>query len=173
MSLVNPNILIINSSVRIADSKSSSASAALATSMLATYPTSPVQIRELGEEKLPYIDNAWVVANLVPESVRTESDKAILATSDELIRQLKWADIIIFGVPMYNFTIPATLKTYFDLVCRKGETFDYTTTGPVGLLKGKKAHLCLATGAVEPGSVMDHITPYLHHILEFLGIEVN
>lgn len=173
MSLVNPHILIINSSVRTTDSRSASASSELAKSLVLKHPLSAVQTRELGQEKLPYINNAWVVANMTPESARTKADKEILARSDELIRQLKWADIIIFGVPMYNFTIPATLKTYIDLVCRKGETFDYAETGPVGLLTGKQAYICLAAGAVEQGSVLDHVTPYLRHILQFLGITLE
>lgn len=165
-------ILILNSSVRQTDSVSALASATVAASLLEKDPLACVQTRELGSEKLPYVDNAWVTANLTPENARSASDRDILAKSDELIGQLKWADVIIFGCPMYNFTIPATLKTYLDLVCRRGHTFDYTKDGPVGLLKGKTAYICLATGGVDPLSPADHVTPYLKHICKFLGIEV-
>lgn len=166
----NPTILVLNSSVRQTDSKSALASATLVASIIAKYPYAVVQTRELGYEQLPYINSAWVAANLTDENARTEADRQILKKSDELIIQLKSADIIVFGCPMYNFTIPATLKTYLDLVCRRGHTFEYTPTGPVGLLTGKSAYVCLATGGVPPGSSADHATPYIKHMCEFLGI---
>ena len=167
-----PNILILNAGVRQFDSQSDLASKTLVASLLAEHPNSIVQVRELGHEQLPYINNAWVTANLTEESVRTEADRQILRKSDELIEQLKRADIVVFGCPMYNSTIPETLKTYLDLVCRRGHTFEYTPAGPVGLLTGKKAYICLAAGGVEPESPMDHATPYLKHICSFLGMDV-
>jgi FMN-dependent NADH-azoreductase len=166
----NPTILVLNASVRQTDSRSALASATLVASLLEKHPYAVVQTRELGYEQLPYINSAWVTANMTEENVRNEADRQILKKSDELIAQLKSVDIIVFGCPMYNFNIPAVLKTYLDLVCRKGHTFEYTTTGPIGLLTGKSAYVCLATGGVQPGSVADYATPYIRHICEFLGI---
>jgi FMN-dependent NADH-azoreductase len=169
----NPTILVLNASVRQTDSKSALASATLVASLIEKYPYAVVQTRELGHEQLPYINNAWVTANLTDENARTEADRQILNKSDELITQLKSADIIVFGCPMYNFAIPATLKTYLDLVCRRGHTFEYTQTGPIGLLVGKTAYVCLVTGGTPHASSFDHATPYIKHICEFMGMSMG
>jgi FMN-dependent NADH-azoreductase len=119
---------------------------------------------------LPFIDAAWIGANFTPEEERTDADRHILALSDELVGELEAADIVVIGAPIYNFSIPATLKTWIDMVSRARKTFRYTENGPEGLLKGKKAYLITPSGGVPVGSAVDFATPYLRHALAFIGI---
>ena len=119
---------------------------------------------------LPFIDEAWVGANFTPEEERTDLDRQVLARSDELVGELETADIIVIGAPIYNFSIPATLKTWIDMVTRARKTFHYTESGPEGLLKGKKAYVITPSGGVPVGSAVDFATPYLRHALAFIGI---
>ena len=91
--------------------------------------------------------------------------------SDALIAELRAADVIVLGVPMYNFGVPSTLKAYFDHVARAGVTFAYTASGPVGLLTGKQAYVFTARGGLYAGTPRDTQTGYVRDFLSFLGIE--
>ena len=71
---------------------------------------------------------------------------------------------------MYNFSISAPLKNYFDLVCRSGHTFEYTSSGPVGLLTGKKVIICTTSAGVPSGSEMDFVTGYMKQVCKFIGL---
>ncbi len=119
---------------------------------------------------VPFVDEAWIEANFTPDESRTQMHKDTLAYSDELVNELKDADVLLIGAPIYNFSIPAALKAWIDMIARARSTFRYTENGPVGLLKGKKAYLVVATGGVPVGSAMDFATPYLRHALAFVGI---
>ena len=119
---------------------------------------------------LPFIDEDWVRANFTPEEERSARDREILALSDELVDELEAADIVVIGAPIYNFSIPATLKAWIDMVARARKTFRYTETGVEGLLKGKKAFVVVPSGGVPVGSAVDFATPYLRHALGFVGI---
>ncbi len=119
---------------------------------------------------VPLIDEAWVEANFTPEESRTDSQKQTLAFSDELVAELKDADVLVIGTPLYNFSIPAALKAWIDMITRARLTFRYTGNGPEGLLAGKKAYVVMATGGVPAGSPADFATPYLRHALAFIGI---
>jgi FMN-dependent NADH-azoreductase len=119
---------------------------------------------------MPFIDEAWIEANFTPDEDRTEKHYKALAFSDALVDELKNADALVIGVPVYNFSIPASLKAWIDMIARARSTFKYTAEGPVGLLTGKKAYLVVATGGVVVGSPMDFATPYLRHALSFVGI---
>ena len=119
---------------------------------------------------VPFVDEAWIEANFTPDENRTQKHIDTLAYSDELVAELKAADAIVIGVPVYNFSIAATLKAWIDMIARARLTFKYTENGPVGLLTGKKAYLVVATGGVPVGSPMDFATPYLRHALSFVGI---
>lgn len=120
---------------------------------------------------LPFVTEAWVGANFTDESDRSEAQKAILAQSDALIAELESADTIVIGSPIYNFGIPAALKAWIDMVARARKTFKYTENGPVGLLKGKKVYLAMASGGTEIGSDIDFASTYMQHILGFLGLD--
>ena len=93
-----------------------------------------------------------------------------LRYSDALIAELKAADFVTIGAPLYNFSIASTLKAYIDHIARAGVTFRYTEKGPVGLLTGKKAYVFATRGGVYSGTPLDMQTPYLRTILGFLGI---
>jgi FMN-dependent NADH-azoreductase len=109
---------------------------------------------------LPFISEDWVRANF----------RNILALSDELVSELEAANVVVIGAPIYNFSVPATLKAWIDMVARARKTFRYTETGVEGLLKGKKAFVVVPSGGVPVGSAMDFATPYLRHVLGFIGI---
>lgn len=119
---------------------------------------------------LPVVDEAWVGANFTDPSARSSEQKARLALSDTLVAELRAADVLVIGVPVYNFGIPAALKAWIDLVARARETFIYSETGPVGLLTGKRAIIVLASGGTRIGSEIDFASGYLKHVLAFIGI---
>jgi len=120
---------------------------------------------------LPFVDADWIAANFTPAEQRTREQQQRLAQSDALVQELVDADIIVVGTPVYNFSIPASLKAWVDLVARAGLTFRYTENGPVGLLEGKKAYVIIATGGTPVGSDIDFASGYLRHLLGFIGID--
>jgi len=119
---------------------------------------------------LPFVDEKWVTANFTDEADRTDEQKTHLALSDQLISEIEQSDVLIFGIPIYNFGLPATLKSWIDLVARARKTFKYTENGPQGLLTGKKAYIIIASGGTAIGSDIDFVSGYMKHILGFLGI---
>lgn len=119
---------------------------------------------------LPVLTRNWIEANFTKDRDRTSEQRDILAFSDQLLEQLKQADILLIGMPVYNFAIPATLKSWIDLICRPGKSFSYTDRGPVGLLDKTRAFVCVTSGSVTIGSEADFVTPYLRQILGFIGI---
>ena len=125
-------------------------------------------VRDLASNPVPHLDAERFGAFLAKPGTRTPEQQAIVDYSDELIAELKTADTIVIGVPMYNFGIPSTLKAYFDHVARAGVTFKYTEKGAVGLLTGKKAYLVIARGGIY-GDEHAHTT-YVRDFLAFIGI---
>ncbi len=119
---------------------------------------------------LPPVNEAWIGANFTPKDQRNGDQKAVLANSDALVEELRAADVIVVGLPIYNFGIPASLKLWVDQIARAGETFKYGESGPVGLLEGKRAVLVVASGGVETGSPVDFASTYMKHVLGFIGI---
>lgn len=131
---------------------------------------SQVITRDLDADALPQIDQAWTEARLVPEGDRTDSQRQVLGLSDALIGELQQADTLVMGVPLYNFSVPATVKLWIDLIARPKVTFAYTETGPKGLLTGKRAIVAMSSGGVPIGAPADFASPYLRHVLGFIGI---
>ena len=133
--------------------------------------TGPVAVtrRDLADA-LPHVTEDWVAANFTAKEARSEEQNAILDLSDALVGELREADVILIGLPIYNFGVPAALKSWIDLIARAGETFRYTADGPVGLLEGKRAVITVASGGTERGSDIDFATDYLTHVLGFVGI---
>jgi FMN-dependent NADH-azoreductase len=132
-------------------------------------PDATVTTRDLAQG-IPLIDEAWVGANFTPEADRTDAQRDILALSDTLVAELKAADTIVIGLPIYNFGVPAALKAWVDQVARAGVTFKYSEYGPKGLLEGKRAIVAVASGGTEAGSDIDFATGYIRHVLRFIGI---
>ena len=119
---------------------------------------------------LPFVDEAWINANFTAPEERSAEQRATLAESDALVGELKAADVLVIGAPIYNFGVPAALKAWIDMVARARLTFRYTENGPKGLLEGKKAYIIIASGGVPVDSAVDFATPYLRHALAFIGI---
>ncbi len=119
---------------------------------------------------IPHIDSTWTGANFTPADERSAAQKDTLALSDELISEVQAADTLIIAAPMYNFSVPSTLRAWIDHICRAGITFQYSETGPKGLLSGKRAIIVVTTGGTPAQSEVDYVTPYLRQVLGFIGI---
>lgn len=133
-------------------------------------PTSNVIVRDLATDPVPHLTAERFGAFLAKPDERTAEQQAVAAYSDNLIDELKRADVIALGLPMYNFGVPSTLKAYFDHIARAGVTFNYTASGPVGLLGGRKVYVFAARGGLYAGSPLDTQTAYVRDFFAFLGI---
>ena len=163
-------ILEISASGRFEGSASRALSADLIAALEQRHPDSHVVHRDLTSAP-PFVDAAWIEANFTPEDERSATHRETLAESDALVAELAAADIVVIGAPIYNFSIPAALKAWIDMIARARLTFRYTPDGPRGLLTGKKAFIVVASGGVPVGSPLDFATPYLKHVLGFVGID--
>ena len=122
-------------------------------------------------EGVPMVDEAWIAANFTPAEERSDEHRAALAASDALVEELRASDVIVIALPIYNFGVPAAFKAWIDMVTRAKETFEYTATGPQGLLTGKTAYVVLTSGGTALGSPIDFVSPWLKHVLAFVGID--
>jgi FMN-dependent NADH-azoreductase len=145
-------------------------SSRLAEEFVARIPGARVLRRDLARDALPHLDAARFGAFLSKPESRTAVQQRVLDESDALIAELKAADTIVIGLPMYNFGLPSQLKAYFDHVARAGITFRYTDKGSVGLLGGRKAYVFAARGGLYQGTPRDTQTAYVRDFLAFLGI---
>ncbi|MEO7827124.1 MAG: NAD(P)H-dependent oxidoreductase [Allosphingosinicella sp.] len=135
----------------------------------------PVRIvhRDVGSNPVPHL-SAETTAAIRGAEAETEAARDAVALSDELIAELKSADLIVIGSPMYNFGMPSTLKAWFDHVLRAGITFRYSEAGPEGLVKGKKAIIVESRAGLYssgPSAPMDSQEPHLRTLLSFMGVD--
>ncbi|HHA3767545.1 TPA: NAD(P)H-dependent oxidoreductase [Acinetobacter baumannii] len=128
-----------------------------------------ITIRNLAEMNLPVLDLEIFQALRGAENVNQDIQR-IIALSDELIAELKNADLLIIGAPMYNLNVPTQLKNWFDLVARARQTFRYTETYPQGLVEGVKAVVVSSRGGIHVGQETEAVTPYLKAVLGLMGI---
>ena len=163
------NVLAINTSAKKDGSISRTLTADLLQALEDRHGDVDVVERDLADG-LPFIDAAWVEANFTADEDRTERHRQTLAESDALVAELQSADLLVLGAPIYNFSIPAVLKAWIDMITRARLTFRYTENGPEGLLTGKKALVVVPSGGVPVGSPVDFATPYLKQALSFIGI---
>ena len=133
-------------------------------------PHADVIVRDLGAQPVPHLTAERFQSFLATPQERSPAQQAVASFSDGLIDELERADVIVLGLPMYNFGVPSTLKAYFDHVARAGKTFKYTATGPQGLLTGKKAVVFATRGGLYAGTALDTQTAYVRDFLRFLGI---
>lgn len=161
-------VLNIQSSLFQQQGQSSLLSAALVQQLLEDHDQ--LITRDLATEPVPHLTVERFTAFITPEAERTPEQQAEVAYSDALIDELRTANIIVLGLPMYNLGVPSTLKAYFDHVARAGITFRYTSEGPQGLLTGKKAYVLATRGGNYQGTPMDTQTSYVRHFLNFIGI---
>ena len=139
------------------------------------HPDSQVIHRDLTTSGIVPIDANWIGASFTPEAARTPAQQETLKLSETLIAELQNADEYVFGVPMHNFTVTATLRLWIDQIVRPGLTFSFGENGvPAGLLKNKKASFLVAAGGVYgAGSAMasfNFVEPYLRTLFGFLGV---
>ncbi len=118
----------------------------------------------------PALDEEALQALFTPAEQRSPAQAARAALDQALIEQVQAADVLVLGVPMINFGIPAQLKHWIDAIAKAGVTFRYTAQGPVGLLQGKKVYAVLARGGIYRDQPADTMVPYLRTVLAFLGI---
>ena len=134
-------------------------------------PSGDVIVRDFAKEEVPHLDATRVQALFSPEEGRTEAQQAVLDYSNKLIEEIEAADVVVIGVPLYNFGVPSTLKAYFDHIARAGVTFKYTETGPVGLLKNKPVYIIAARGGIHKGLPSDTQSQFLTNFLGFVGLK--
>lgn len=163
-------ILHLNSSIFGDGGQSSRLAEAFVAELTGEAQGAKVIQRDLGTQPLPHLDAERFGAFLAKPEARTPAQQAVVDASDALIAELKEADTIVLGLPMYNFGVPSQLKAYFDHVARVGVTFKYTEKGPVGLLTGKEAYVFAARGGLYQGTPRDTQTAYVREFLAFLGI---
>ncbi len=125
--------------------------------------------RDVGKD-VQLLHENWVKANTTRPAERNQDQQRVLSYSDQLVRELDSADTIVITAPVYNFSVPASLKAWIDMICRAGLTFNYTETGPKGLLADRPVYLVMASGGVPFGSTVDFASGYLRHVLSFIGI---
>ena len=163
-------LLQIDSSLFSGDGQSSQLARAFTERWQDLHPNGRVITRDLARQEIPHLTAERFQAFLAKPEARTPEQHAIAGFSEALIGELRQADVIVLGLPLYNFGVPSQLKAYFDHVARSGITFRYTADGAEGLLKGKKAYVFAARGGLYAGTPKDTQTPYVRDFLAFLGI---
>ena len=133
-------------------------------------PAGRVIVRDLAEDPPPHLTAERFQAFSTAPEDRTPEQREVVEYSDALIDELRSADTIVIGAPMYNFSVPSTLRAYFDHIVRAGVTFRYTSNGPEGLLKGRRVYVFVSRGGVYAAGA-DTQTPYLRQFLGFIGLE--
>ena len=163
-------LLQLNSSIYSEKGESSRLAEKLVASWRATNAQAQVIVRDLAADPVPHLTEERFGAFLAKPGERSAEQQAVVDYSDRLIAELKAADVIVIGLPLYNFGVPSTLKAYFDHIARSGVTFRYTGKGPVGLLTGKKVYVTAARGGLYAGTPLDTQTAYIRTMLGFLGM---
>jgi FMN-dependent NADH-azoreductase len=164
------NVLQINSSARREASHSTRLANRIVQRLRDADPDAMLTVRDLGLEPHPVLDEPALGALFTPASQRTPEQVARVALDDALIAEIQAADVVVLGVPMYNFGVPASLKNWIDAIARVGVTFSYTEKGPEGLLKGKKVYVALTRGGKYRNTPADTQVPYLNTVFSFLGM---
>jgi FMN-dependent NADH-azoreductase len=166
-------ILNIVTSVKGNESFSIKLSAAILEKLSSVYPNSEVHTRDLAKTPLPHLEETQFAAFQTPGERRTDEHNEAVKQSDEAIKELMEADVIVIGVPLYNFGIPSTLKSWIDHIARAGVTFSYATGAPKGLVVNKKVYLAISSGGVYsegPMKSYDFTESYLRAVLGFIGM---
>jgi len=164
------NILQVNSSARREGSQSTRLANHLVQRLRDANPEATVTVRDLTADPHPVLDETALTALFTPAAQHTLEQAARVALDDALIAQIKAADVVVLGVPMYNFGVSTQLKNWIDAISRAGVTFRYSEKGPEGLLTGKKVYVALTRGGRYRNTPADSQVPYLKTVLGFLGM---
>lgn len=165
------NVLQINSSLFSGHGQSTLLAERFVAGLKAQQLDANVVVRDLSAEPVPHLDGARFQALISAPAARTPEQQAVVDYADRLVAELTAADVIVLGLPMYNFGVPSVLKAYFDHVARAGITFRYTAQGPEGLLKGKKVYVFATRGGRYAGTAQDTQSQYVRDFLAFIGID--
>ena len=163
-------ILRIDASARYQNSVSRQLTDELINRIRTQVPDVEVVVRDLAKG-VPLLTEAMVAAYNTPAEDRTAEQQDLLSVSDGLVAELKEADQIVIGCPIYNFSVPGAMKAYIDLIARAGLTFNYSSQGPVGLLRDRPTYVIFTSGGTPIGSDIDFASGYLKQVLSFIGIE--
>lgn len=167
-------ILHVISSPKGTYSYSIKLSNAIVERLVSSNPGSYVVTRDLTNKPFPHLEEAQITSFFTPPDLWNDGNRAAVRHSDEVIKELMEADVVVIGVPMYNFGISSMLKAWIDHIVRAGVTFRFLPDGGYeGLVHNKKAYLAIATGGIYSEGAMksyDFTEPYLRAILGFLGI---
>ena len=166
-------VLVLNSSLNGEQGNSTKLSQQFV-EQLANNQQISVTTRDLSDNVIAHLTQTEMAAWMTDANERSDEQKALAAISDDLIAELNDNDLIVIGMPMYNFGIPSTFKAWIDRIARAGITFKYTEQGPVGLITDKKVVVLAARGGMYQGTEMDTQTKYLKDVLGFVGMtDVN
>jgi FMN-dependent NADH-azoreductase len=162
-------ILLINSSI----SGDKGHSVQLAQQFVDQLPQANVKVDvlDLNATPLPHLEMTEISAWMTPAEQRDKTQQSLAAISDNIVARIKAADVIVLGVPMYNFGVPSQLKAMLDRVARAGITFSYTEQGPVGLLDDKPVIIFATRGGIYQGTALDSQTPFLQTFFNFIGLK--
>jgi FMN-dependent NADH-azoreductase len=164
-------LLQINASINTDSGQSSQLANQFVAAFHKRYPEAKIVVRNVAAaEPVPHLNAERFGAFITKPEERSAAQHSVVAYSDTLINELKQADVIVLGLPMYNFGVPSQLKAYFDHIARAGVTFKYTEQGPVGQLTGKKVYVFAARGGLYAGTPMDTQTSYVRDFLRFIGM---
>lgn len=163
-------VLQINASLFSQGGKSSQMSQQFINAWHSNHPLDRIIQRDLATHALPHLDAERFTAFITPADQRSPAQQAIAAASQALIDELEAADVVVLGLPMYNFGIPSQLKAYFDHIARAGISFRYTDNGPEGLLGDKQVYVLAARGGLYQGTAKDSQTHYVVDFFNFIGI---
>lgn len=163
------NILHLDSAITGEASVSRKLTADIVAKLTAANPGATVTYRDLNQG-VPAIDSDWFAAvRMAPENPTPEQQR-LIDISDAYLAEVEAADVLVIGLPVYNFNLPAQLKNWLDQIARAGKSFRYTEAGPEGLLTGKRAIIAYSAAGTPFGSDFDHASGYLRFMLGFLGI---
>lgn len=172
-------LLVINSSARAHNSQSRKLTDIFVEHWKSIHTEPAIQFRELGNADVPHINQNWIAAAFKPAALRTEEEVNALKTSDVYIAELREADVIVLGSPMYNWSVPSVLKAYIDQILRVNETWKINPADQqnpyIGLLENKTLFLLLTRGAqgYEKGEYNEHLnfqSNYLKTVFNIIGI---
>jgi FMN-dependent NADH-azoreductase len=167
------NLLFISSSLFGDGSQSQLIASEFIDRWRETHPSTTVIERDLAADSMPHLNLSTFAAAMQPADARSSTEREAAALADRLIEEVEAADVIVIAAPMYNFSIPSTLKAWIDHIARAGRTFRYGAAGPEGMLRGKKVFVVTGRGGIYsqgPAKSLDFQEPYLRAVFAFLGL---